>query len=69
MVATINLPRILRVGAGASGQLVATLAELGLARPLLVTDAGLATAPKSAGPAPQGFEVKIYDISGERAFG
>lgn len=38
MLATINLPRILRVGAGASGQLVATLAELGLARPLLVTD-------------------------------
>ncbi len=38
MVATINLPRILRIGAGASGQLVATLTELGLARPLLVTD-------------------------------
>jgi len=38
VVATINLPRILRVGAGASGQLVATLRELGLARPLLVTD-------------------------------
>jgi alcohol dehydrogenase class IV len=38
MVATINLPRILRVGAGASGQLVATLRELGLAHPLLVTD-------------------------------
>jgi alcohol dehydrogenase class IV len=38
MTATINLPRILRVGAGASAQLVATLAELGLARPLLVTD-------------------------------
>ena len=38
MAATINLPRILRVGAGASGQLVVTLAELGLARPLLVTD-------------------------------
>lgn len=38
MPATINLPRILRVGAGASGQLVATLAELGLSRPLLVTD-------------------------------
>jgi len=38
MTATINLPRILRVGAGASGQLVATLGELGLARPLLVTD-------------------------------
>lgn len=38
MVANINLPRILRVGAGASGQLVATLAQLGLTRPLLVTD-------------------------------
>ncbi len=38
MSASINLPRILRVGAGASGQLVATLAELGLARPLLITD-------------------------------
>lgn len=38
MAANINLPRILRVGAGASGQLVATLAELGLTRPLLVTD-------------------------------
>ena len=38
MTATINLPRILRVGAGASAQLVPTLAELGLSRPLLVTD-------------------------------
>ena len=38
MAANINLPRILRVGAGASGQLVATLAELGLSRPLLITD-------------------------------
>ncbi len=37
-VATINLPRILRVGAGASGQLLATLRELGLTCPLLVTD-------------------------------
>lgn len=36
--ATIHLPRILRIGAGASQTLVATLAELGLARPLLVTD-------------------------------
>ncbi len=36
--ATINLPRILRVGAGASGTLVATLAELGYQRPFLVTD-------------------------------
>lgn len=38
MAANINLPRILRVGAGASGLLVQTLAELGLSRPLLVTD-------------------------------
>ena len=38
MTANINLPRILRVGAGASAQLVATLVELGLSRPLLITD-------------------------------
>ena len=31
--------------------------------------AGLANAPKSTGPTPKGFEVKIYDIAGERAFG
>jgi quinol monooxygenase YgiN len=31
--------------------------------------AGMASAPKSDGPVPQGFDVKIYDISGERAFG
>ena len=37
-VATINLPRVLRVGAGASGELVSTLAELDLARPLMITD-------------------------------
>jgi alcohol dehydrogenase class IV len=36
--ATINLPRILRVGGGASQQLAATLVELDLSRPLLVTD-------------------------------
>jgi hypothetical protein len=35
MVANIKLPRILRVGAGASQALVATLAELGLQRPLI----------------------------------
>jgi alcohol dehydrogenase class IV len=38
MTAIINLPRILRVGAGASDELVQTLAELGVVRPLLVTD-------------------------------
>ncbi len=37
-LANINLPRILRVGAGASGALVAVLRELKLHRPLLVTD-------------------------------
>jgi alcohol dehydrogenase class IV len=42
MSATINLPRILRVGAGASDQLVTTLEELSVSRPLLVTDAFLA---------------------------
>jgi len=38
MTANINLPRILRVGAGASQQLLITLAELSLSRPLLITD-------------------------------
>lgn len=38
MIANINLPRILRAGAGASGELAATLSQLNLARPLLVTD-------------------------------
>ncbi len=38
MAAAINLPRILRIGAGASGELAETLAQLQLARPLLVTD-------------------------------
>ncbi len=31
--------------------------------------AAIAKAPRSSGPAPKGFEVKIYDIEGERAFG
>jgi len=37
-VASITLPRILRIGAGASAELVATLAELGYRRPYVVTD-------------------------------
>ncbi|MAT91317.1 MAG: alcohol dehydrogenase [Halioglobus sp.] len=36
--ADINLPRILRVGAGASAELPQALAQLSLSRPLLVTD-------------------------------
>lgn len=39
MTANINLPRILRIGAEASQMLPATLKELGLSRPLLVSDA------------------------------
>lgn len=41
MIATIALPRILRIGAGASRELAAQLAALGLSRPLIVTDAFL----------------------------
>lgn len=39
MTANINLPRILRIGAGVSRQLPEVLDELGLKQPLLVTDA------------------------------
>jgi alcohol dehydrogenase class IV len=39
MTSNINLPRILRIGAEASRMLPATLKELGLSRPLLVSDA------------------------------
>ena len=39
MTSNINLPRILRIGAEASQMLPATLKELGLSRPLLVSDA------------------------------
>ncbi len=39
MLATITLPRILRLGAGASAELAVTLGQLGLVKPLFVTDA------------------------------
>lgn len=48
MIANINLPRILHVGAGASKTLVATLCELGLSRPLIVTDSFMVQAGYSA---------------------
>jgi alcohol dehydrogenase class IV len=48
VVANINLPRILRVGAGASKTLVATLRELCLSRPLIVTDSFMVQAGYSA---------------------
>lgn len=38
MAANITLPRILRIGAGASAELVATLGELGYRRPFVITD-------------------------------
>lgn len=31
--------------------------------------ANLQNGPRPTGPAPKGFDVKIYDISGERSFG
>lgn len=40
-IASIALPRILRIGCGASKQLADVLAALGLSRPLIVTDAWL----------------------------
>ena len=42
MVTAIALPRILRVGGGASRQLPDLLSGLGLHRPFIVTDAFLA---------------------------
>lgn len=38
MISTIAMPRIMRIGAGASGELGAQLTSLGLSRPLIVTD-------------------------------
>ena len=41
MSAAISLPRLLRIGGGASQELAAVLAQLGLSRPLIVTDSYL----------------------------
>jgi alcohol dehydrogenase class IV len=41
MIATIALPRLMRIGAGAVGELPAVLRQLGLSQPLIVTDAYL----------------------------
>src|SRR6185437_1789048 len=41
MAAAIALPRLMRVGGGASQELAAVLAQLGLSKPLIVTDAYL----------------------------
>lgn len=45
MSASIVLPQIIRVGAGASAELAGTLDSLGLSRPLLVTDPFIARQP------------------------
>jgi alcohol dehydrogenase class IV len=42
MIATIALPRLMRVGAGASSELGLVLSQLGLSRPLIATDRYLA---------------------------
>ena len=41
MIATIALPRLMRIGAGASSELGNILSQLGLSRPLIVTDSHL----------------------------
>lgn len=45
MPASLALPRVLRVGAGASTELAEVLDSLGLSRPLLVTDPFIASRP------------------------
>ncbi|MGA2963278.1 MAG: iron-containing alcohol dehydrogenase [Candidatus Korobacteraceae bacterium] len=41
MIATIAMPRLMRIGAGASLELGSILSQLGLSRPLIVTDSHL----------------------------
>ncbi|WP_342234479.1 iron-containing alcohol dehydrogenase [Inquilinus sp. OTU3971] len=68
MTVSIHLPRILRIGAGASAELAQTLATLGLSRPLIVTDGyllrsgraeRLATSLKKAGIASRVFSETV----------
>lgn len=64
MTAQISLPRRLRIGAGASSELGAVLADLGLTRPLIVTDAFLAKsgllAPVEEGLKAAGVTYRIF---------
>jgi alcohol dehydrogenase class IV len=64
MVAAIALPRILRVGGGASRQLPDLLAGLGLHRPFIVTDAFLAASglldPLLSDLASAGAEARVF---------
>ena len=41
MIGRVQSPRIIRIGGGVAGETAAVLAQLGLARPLIVTDANL----------------------------
>src|SRR6478735_2789395 len=70
MVSHIALPRIMRIGGGAAQEIGEVVASLGLARPLLVTDAFLVgsgaadrlmTALESAGLAPRLFSDTVPD--------
>ncbi len=70
MIASVALPRILRVGGGASAQLPELLATLGLSRPFIVTDRFLVSSGlldplldglKAAGFAPRVFADTVPD--------
>src|SRR3546814_1897166 len=63
-IASITLPRILRIGGGASKQLPEVLASLGLSRPLIVTDAYLVSSGRVAelegGLAAAGIAARVF---------
>jgi len=59
MHTSINLPRILRIGAGASLELAATLIELSVKRPLVVTDPFIAQ---------QGYCIRLLEQLEESGF-
>ncbi len=63
-VASIALPRILRIGAGASNQLAEVLTALGLSRPLIVTDGWLLNSGRveelSGGLAREGIAARVF---------
>ena len=63
-IASIALPRIFRIGGGASKQLPEVLASLGLSRPLIVTDGWLANSGRVAeltdGLAAAGIAARVF---------
>src|SRR3546814_5564546 len=63
-IASIALPRIFRIGGGASKQLPEVLASLGLSRPLIVTDAYLESSGRVAtltdGLASAGIAARVF---------